>query len=242
MKTTLLLSCLFIQLFILKAQNRLTFYTVDKSPFYLYIDNMIYNNWEPSNSITIQNIDPANYNIRIVPVNTNQYSVLTLSILDEYEYVYKLIPVQGSLRPGSPFIGNKYLIKLKKMEEIVDPYCSDPYNHNPTTYNSPLPPPPPAVAPLPTPNDQFQNILNSIQNQTFNENKLKVAKQIVSTNLLSVDQIRKIMKLFPFDDAKLEFSKYAYQYVYDPKNYYLLSSDFYFSSDAEELMEYIATQ
>ncbi len=85
----------------------------------------------------------------------------------------------------------------------------------------------------------FHNAKQSIKDKSFAESKLTLAKQISSSNCLTSDQIREIMTLFSFEDTKLEFAKYAYDYSYDPQNYWKVNDAFDFENSIDELNEYI---
>ena len=85
----------------------------------------------------------------------------------------------------------------------------------------------------------FAAAKKTIKESSFNDTKLSTAKSIASANCLNVDQVVEICKLFSFEEAKLDFAKYAYKYTTDPKNYFKVNSVFSFSSSKEELNDYI---
>lgn len=89
---------------------------------------------------------------------------------------------------------------------------------------------------------EFANAKSSVQKQSFEDGKLKVAKQIMSSNCMSVAQVKEIMAMFSFEETKLEWAKFAYGKTTDPQNYYQLNDGFTFSSSVDELNEYIETQ
>jgi hypothetical protein len=82
-------------------------------------------------------------------------------------------------------------------------------------------------------------MLNTIENQSFNDTKLTVAKQIISSNCMTVGHLIQILNLFSFDDTKLQLAKFAYDYIYDVNNYYQVNNVFSFESNVKELDEYI---
>lgn len=88
----------------------------------------------------------------------------------------------------------------------------------------------------------FASAQKSIENQGFDETKLKVAKQAISSNCMSVAQIAEIMDSFGFEQTKLAFAKYAYDYAYDTQNYFQLNDHFGFSSTVDELDSYIQSK
>lgn len=88
----------------------------------------------------------------------------------------------------------------------------------------------------------FNNALAVIKKQGFDDTRLKTAKQIASSNCLNVNQIMQIAKIFGFEDSKLDFAKFAYDYCVEPRNYFNLNSIFSFSSNVEELSDYIQSR
>jgi hypothetical protein len=88
----------------------------------------------------------------------------------------------------------------------------------------------------------FEAGKKSIKSQSFADTQLKVAKTFTKNNCLSVAQIKEIMSLFSFEQNKLEYAKFAYDYCVDKKNYYQLSEAFSFSSSADELNEFLESK
>ncbi|WP_308130809.1 DUF4476 domain-containing protein [uncultured Flavobacterium sp.] len=85
----------------------------------------------------------------------------------------------------------------------------------------------------------FNSALTSVKKQGFDETKLKVAKQIVSANCLDVNQIKQIANTISFEENKLDFVKFAYDYCTEKKNYFRLNDIFSFSTNVDDLTEYI---
>lgn len=92
---------------------------------------------------------------------------------------------------------------------------------------------------LPMSVSDYNDAQNSIKETSFEDTKLSTAKQIADVNCLDVAQIKGIMKLFSFEDSKLEFAKYCYATCYDKKNYFKLNDAFTFDSSKKEMNEYI---
>ncbi|PIQ15556.1 MAG: hypothetical protein COW67_07765, partial [Flavobacteriales bacterium CG18_big_fil_WC_8_21_14_2_50_32_9] len=82
----------------------------------------------------------------------------------------------------------------------------------------------------------------SIENQSFADTKLKVAKTFTKNNCLSVIQIKEVIGLFSFEDGKLEYAKFAYDYCADKKNYYQVGDAFTFSGSVDELNEFLESK
>lgn len=88
-------------------------------------------------------------------------------------------------------------------------------------------------------NADFREALESIKRKSFSDSKLILAKQITKRNCLTAKQIKTITALFDFESTKLEFAKYAYEYCYNPENYWKINDVFDFESTIEELDKFI---
>ncbi|MDD2278863.1 MAG: DUF4476 domain-containing protein [Bacteroidales bacterium] len=89
---------------------------------------------------------------------------------------------------------------------------------------------------------EFNEALRSIKSKSFEDGKLTVAKQICKANCMTAEQVRDMNKVFGFEDTKLNFAKFAYDYVYDASVYYKVNDSFDFESTIDELNEYIESK
>ena len=94
----------------------------------------------------------------------------------------------------------------------------------------------------PVNSERLEDMAKTVDNQTFNDDKVRVTKQIIRTNCITLDQLIVLLNNFDWDDGKLEIAKFAYDYVYDLENYYKVYNLFTFSSTGEELEEYIQSR
>lgn len=85
----------------------------------------------------------------------------------------------------------------------------------------------------------FRQAKTQIENESFDNSRLNLAKQIVSGNKMSATQITEICKLFSFENNALDFAKFAYQFCTEPNKYYLVNEVFKFDSSKRELNDYI---
>jgi hypothetical protein len=128
----------------------------------------------------------------------------------------------------------------------------------PTTPTKPAPAPAPKPKPeireevvvvgavagctIPMSSSDFTKAKTTIAGKTFEDQKLSTAKTIAKANCLSAEQIKDLCNTFTFEDSKLEFAKYAYDYCSDKGNYYLINEVFKFSSSSDELDEFISSK
>lgn len=138
--------------------------------------------------------------------------------------------------------GHFQLIKTEQLHYISWYAQQNPYAHQI----------PPVVCPQPTIyqsgmnqfnvlNDvDYQGFLAHLDDEAFDSGRLTTAKSFVKRTRLSALQIAGIMDEFTFDDARLDFAKFAYDSCFDPINYYKLDDAFTFDSNADKLHQYIA--
>lgn len=114
------------------------------------------------------------------------------------------------------------------------------------------PPPPTQVivvhevvpAPAPIPNcavdgSEMSTIIQSIESKTFGNSQMSQAKNILKSKCLTSQQIKQMLYVFDFEHERLEMAKFAYGYVADKNNYYVVNDVFEFSHSSDELNEYI---
>jgi hypothetical protein len=88
----------------------------------------------------------------------------------------------------------------------------------------------------------FNAFVDHLDNEAFDSGKLSTAKTFVKNTRLSAEQISIIAELFTFDDGRLKWAKYAYDFCFDPMNYFRLEKTFTFSSSKDKLEDYIASK
>jgi hypothetical protein len=85
----------------------------------------------------------------------------------------------------------------------------------------------------------YEYAYKMLAEESFDSSRLKLARQIVSTNPMSVNQIIGICKLFSFESNKLDFAKFAYRHCTDKNRYFMVNEVFNFESSKRELRDYI---
>lgn len=100
-------------------------------------------------------------------------------------------------------------------------------------YNGPI------GCPQPMDAGSFGMAKQTIANQSFEDSKMQVAKQVLSSNCITSGQVKELMGEFDFENTKLDFAKYCYARVYDIGNYFVVNDVFDFSSSVDDLNRYI---
>ena len=86
---------------------------------------------------------------------------------------------------------------------------------------------------------EFTRVIQSIQKEWLESNKLKSASQIAKTSAMSASQVRQLVLLFDIESNKLEIAKQAYGNTVDKRNYNIVSDLFNYSSSKATLDRYI---
>ncbi len=87
----------------------------------------------------------------------------------------------------------------------------------------------------------FSNVLQNINKEWLESNKMKSASQIISTNSISVVQVKRIMSLFSFEANKLEIAKQAYRNTVDKGHYDDVVDMLAFENNKYELERFMRT-
>jgi hypothetical protein len=103
-------------------------------------------------------------------------------------------------------------------------------------YNGPI------GCPMPMSPNDFSDLKRTVNSKTFEDTKLTIAKQVVSSQCLLTTQVKDLLGCFTFEANKLEMAKNCYTRTYDIGNYFKVNDVFTFESSTEELNEYIESR
>jgi hypothetical protein len=87
----------------------------------------------------------------------------------------------------------------------------------------------------PTTDQDFSSISKSISSKTFEDSKLEIAKEVTPNKCLTASKIKQVMELFTYEETRLEYAKFAFEYCFDPDNYYQVYDAFTFETSIDEL-------
>ena len=85
--------------------------------------------------------------------------------------------------------------------------------------------------------EQMGMTMQVLNQQSFDDKKLEIAKLCVVLGHFCVDDLARMASVFSFDDSRLTFLTFAYNYCEDPQNYYALRDVFSFRSNFDTLMD-----
>ena len=235
--------------------------------FWAYVNNALQNDI-PSQTVMVPNLAPAEYSVTVTLDNPERTTLTTRVTLrpGSNSYIVGYQPQTNSIffrsaaedaQAAAGMIGafGHMVHQMNEMYEADvramnrgDVPPQNPPQGMPPHGNPSAPMPPPAAAPAPAPMPHpcspgnFMEIKRLIENETFEDNKLTIARQATAAELLTVDQIIEITNLFTFEDSRLEYLKFAYDHCYDPSKYYKVNSALTYSSSIEELNQYISAR
>lgn len=182
-------------------------------------------------SVTLQNIPAGQYNVKIFK-NHQYYGQgghrSQVMVYQNQIYVPQNTSVFGRL--------DRYGMNLREVQNFpnpryhyqpMQPQVCQPNNWHHDNYVEMMSP------------EAHQNLMRALDNASFDNTRMSIAKNALNMNAMSTQQIAMIMREFSFDSYKLEIAKYAYQSCIDQQNYYNLCSEFTFDSNARALMNSI---
>ncbi len=183
-------------------------------------DHVRYQN--PTRAFCINDVEPGTHHLTIYKMREPGY----------YYYAPPVLMFTGCIEvPASSIIS-----------AIISPYhefdimsviakCNNPVSYN--NYN------PSPVHQYGMCASEFESLKRSIENKSFDNTRLTIAKQVIKGNYLTSRQIADLVNLMTFESTKLSLAKYAYRYTVDPENYYVLNDVFTFESSIDELADFI---
>lgn len=88
----------------------------------------------------------------------------------------------------------------------------------------------------------FSQALNTLRSQGSDPTRLEIARQIVSTNCPTSEQVRQLCAALSAEPHRLELAKFAYTRACDPENYFVVHNALSSTASREELSQYIQSQ
>ncbi|MCO4814340.1 MAG: DUF4476 domain-containing protein [Flavobacteriales bacterium] len=83
--------------------------------------------------------------------------------------------------------------------------------------------------------DEFNHIKTSIDDQTFADDQMEMAKKHIQKKCFTIEQMKAIIPIFSMDDDKLEMIKYMYDYSDQQNRFYEFRGLLTFNSTQKEL-------
>ena len=196
-------------------------------PFWVYIDEVLQNEM-PVKSISVKEIPAGDSYVRVVLDDDDSHCFGQYVAFDHTARSF-VIRRQGNFF-GWETATHSILPELSMslvMEEI------------------PMAPPGSMVPPMDVPcmsDRDFEEARAALSGESFDNTRLTLAKQIVTSNPLRASQVAEICKLFSFESNRLDFAKFAYPYCVDKNKYFLVNAAFSYDSSKRELDTFLKGQ
>lgn len=94
----------------------------------------------------------------------------------------------------------------------------------------------------PMPTAELNSALRSMDSKSFEDSKMTLAKQFTKANCLSADQVKTVMQKFTFEESRLNYAKFAYDYCLDQPSYYKVNDAFEFELSIDDLNEFLESK
>jgi len=89
---------------------------------------------------------------------------------------------------------------------------------------------------------KYDKVKESISSKPFADEKMIVAKQVLKSTCVSVDQVIGLMGLFTYEEEKLALAKLAYAKTINQDDYYQVNDAFTYSDSIEQLDAFLSSQ
>jgi hypothetical protein len=233
-----LLSSLFISASVLAADAKqksvVTIKSVDNQNIMVVLDGKRFD--ADDNSIMISNLNAGQHSVKVYRLRNNgvfnilgkRYEVVYNSTVNLKKRTHLLITIE---RNG--FISmQENKLKNGRGFEYDDDYDYDDYEeyYDRDRYATGMN------------KIEFDRMLQSISREWLESNKIKSVTQVTKTNRFTTDQVKELMRLFTFENYRLEVAKLAYMNTVDKWNYSEVNTLFSFQASKIELDRYIRSQ
>ncbi|MBC5774500.1 DUF4476 domain-containing protein [Pontibacter sp. KCTC 32443] len=224
---------------VLVQASVLTFRAPAGEPFYLKLNGKLVNH-KASNFVRIDHLRPGKHYVE----------VKVRSRYRDYHLGTKVYARQGyETNYGVDINPHKGKIKLRILSEVPL-----------------LPPPPPVVVPrVPYPpaepyrpapprynddhydrdrcdylmsREEVDKLADAMKNRSFESTKLTIAREALRNSSILAEDLKYILQQFDYESTRVEFAKYAYEYVCDRDRFYYVYDVLKFDSSVRELEEY----
>lgn len=176
-------------------------------------------------SVTFQNLQPGDYSLAIFQLRRNSIGV------NEYAEVYNKTVT---------LVNQKHLeISVLRFGQVAfDESTIEPDNWSSGSFN-PSPTQGTNTGYGAVTDEQFAMLKKTIFTSPFDDERLATGKIVLKNNMFTVAQIKDLCRGFTFDDRRLEFAKFAYDYCVDKGIYVTVQDVFVFPDSKTALLNYI---
>lgn len=87
---------------------------------------------------------------------------------------------------------------------------------------------------------ELDRLIQTMNSRSFESTKLSIAREALRNGSILADDLKRLLQQFEYESTRLEFAKYAYDYLCDREHFYYIFDLFRYDSNVRELEEYAA--
>lgn len=191
-----------------------------------------------SQSVTFRYVDENTYRVKILQAGSS--TPLSFTISSEARYVSAYLLVKDNVGRYSLLLQSKTLqLNDNEPEPAV------------TTPAAVVPTPTRAIAtttkasetviqaPVAIGEAAFRRKHEEVKSKSFDDDKMERIKEAFEYDNLKTDQVIELMKLFSFDDKRMETAKFCYKKTVDKENFYKTYDQFSFSTYKTQMKDWV---
>lgn len=203
--------------------------------------------------VTFLYLDEYNYKVKLLQSGTT--NMLNFNIKSEPKYITKYVIMKDNFGNYSILLESKSLMMgddpvvttptvVPNVTVNVNTPTVTPTNTIVVQTSTFVPGLPTSTAPVITniSDEDFKGKYEALKKETFERNRLSMAKNLFADEYITTNQVIELVKLFSFDDDRLNLAKWTYSRTTDKKNYYKVNDSFTFSRYKKELSDYVSKQ
>ncbi|MDQ2771091.1 MAG: DUF4476 domain-containing protein [Bacteroidota bacterium] len=92
---------------------------------------------------------------------------------------------------------------------------------------------------LPAP--EVSNLVQSVQHERFDDNKLRTAKQGLAQSAVSADDLKRLLQALDFEPSRVDLAKFGYAHLTDPDNFERALDGLQFETSRQEVEEALSS-
>ena len=86
--------------------------------------------------------------------------------------------------------------------------------------------------------EEMDYLVQTMRSRDSESTKMSIAREAVRNGSIAAEDLKRVLQEFEFENARVEFAKYAYDYLCDREHFYYIYDAFSFDSSVEELERY----
>ncbi|MBC5994225.1 DUF4476 domain-containing protein [Pontibacter cellulosilyticus] len=85
---------------------------------------------------------------------------------------------------------------------------------------------------------EVDRLIQTMRSRDFESTKLSIARDAVRSGSILAEDLKRVLQQFDYETTRVEFAKYAYDYLCDKEHFYYIYDLFRFDSSVQELEQY----